>query len=70
MPQVGDRAGRILREHFLEGLLRRGILERVQHRHAAQELLLHRRAARVRKSTLPSLSLDCACAKAERLSIR
>jgi len=51
----GDRAGIVLGGHFLEGLLRRGIVERMQHRHAAQELLLHRRAARVLKLDLAEL---------------
>src|SRR5439155_15448781 len=50
-----DGAGIVLRGDLPEGPFRRGIVERVQHRHAAQELLLHRRAARVRKLDLAEL---------------
>ena len=51
----GDGARIVLGGHFLEGLLRRGIVEGMQHRHAAQQLLLHRRAARVRELDLSEL---------------
>src|SRR4030095_17054000 len=51
----GDNAGVVLGGYFLERPLRRRIVEGVQHRDAAQELLLYRRAARVGKLDLAEL---------------
>ena len=52
----GDGAGVVLRGHLLERLLRRRVVERVQHSDAAQQFLLHRGAARVLEFHLADLS--------------